>query len=80
MRMERRDSKKSGTCNIMRHRYETKIQARTTEEVVKEKRCLKKASDITEQILILVDSYKHLFNEKDLDKYEKLKKKFLKVN
>jgi SHS2 domain-containing protein len=60
--------------------YETKIQARTTEEVVKEKRCLKKASDITEQILILVDSYKHLFNEKDLDKYERLKKKFLKVN
>lgn len=60
--------------------YETKIQARTTEEVVKEKRCLKKASDITEQILILVDSYKHLFNEKDLDRYEKLKKKFLKVN
>lgn len=60
--------------------YETKIQARTTEEVVKEKRCLKKASDITEQILILVDIYKHLFNEKDLDKYERLKKKFLKVN
>lgn len=60
--------------------YETKIEARTTEEVVKEKRCLKKASDITEQILILVDSYKHLFNEKDLDKYERLKKKFLKVN
>lgn len=60
--------------------YEKKIDGRTTDEVVKDKRNLKKASNIAEQILIIVEQYKHLFDEKDLDKYEKLKKKFLKVN
>ena len=66
-------------CQIMKT-YETKIESRTIDEVVKEKKLLKKASDITEQIIILVDRYKNLFEEKDFIKYEKLKKKFLKVN
>lgn len=60
--------------------YESKIEHQTTDEVVKEKKALKKASDITEQILIIVENYKKVFDEKDLEKYEKLKKKFLKVN
>ena len=68
------------SLNQIMKTYETKINHRGTEEVIKEKKHLKTASDITEKILILVDSYKHLFNEKDLDRYERLKRKFLKVN
>lgn len=60
--------------------YKTSLEEQTTTEVVKEKKSLKKASDITEQILDIVDNYKHLFTEKDLKKYTKLRSKFLKVN
>ena len=60
--------------------YETKIKNQTTTEVVKEKRQLKKASNITENILMITDNYTHVFTETDLVRYNKLKKKFLKVN
>lgn len=60
--------------------YETKIKNQTTTEVVKDKRALKKATDITEEILELTDKYCETFEKRDLRKYEKLKKKFLKVN
>lgn len=60
--------------------YETKIKNQTTTEVVKEKKQLKKASNITENILMITDNYTHVFTETDLVRYNKLKKKFLKVN
>ena len=60
--------------------YETKIKNQTTTEVVKEKRQLKKAANITENILMITDNYTNLFTETDLVRYNKLKKKFLKVN
>lgn len=60
--------------------YETKIKNQTTTEVVKDKRALKKASNITEEILEITDKYCKTFEKRDLRKYEKLKKKFLKVN
>ena len=60
--------------------YKTSLEEQTTTEVVKEKKSLKKASDITEEILDIVENYKHLFNEKDLKRYNKLRSKFLQVN
>lgn len=60
--------------------YEVKIANQTTTELVKEKRKLKKASDLTEQILNITDKYIDLFEETDFNKYIKLKTKFLKVN
>lgn len=60
--------------------YEVKIANQTTTELVKEKRKLKKASDLTEQILNITDKYIDLFKENDFKKYTKLKTKFLKVN
>ena len=60
--------------------YKTSLEEQTTTEVVKEKKSLKKASDITEEILDIVENYKHLFNEKDLKLYNKLRSKFLRVN
>ena len=60
--------------------YKTSLEEQTTTEVVKEKKSLKKASDITEEILDIVENYKHLFNEKDLKRYNNLRSKFLRVN
>ena len=60
--------------------YETHLKTQTTTEVVKEKKKLKRASDITEQILLLVDKYVSTFAEDDQNLYHKLKRKFLKVN
>ena len=60
--------------------YKTSLEEQTTTEVVREKKSLKKASDITEEILDIVEKYKHLFTEKDLKHYNKLRSKFLKVN
>lgn len=59
---------------------QTSIENQTTTSVVKDKKCLKKASNITEKILLITDNYKEHFDKKDLRKYEKLKKQFLKVN
>lgn len=60
--------------------YETYIKEQSTTDVVKTKHRLKKATDVTEEILIIVDKYVDTFEEKDINKYEKLKKKFLKYN
>ena len=60
--------------------YETHLKTQTTTEVVKEKKQLKRASNITEQILLLVDKYVNLFTDDDQHLYQKLKRKFLKVN
>lgn len=60
--------------------YEAKLDHQTTTEVVKDKKALKEASNITEEILLIVDNYTYVFSEKDLHRYNKLKKKFLKVN
>ena len=68
------------TINQALQTYRIKLQSQTTTEVVKDKRALKKASNITEQILLLTDKYKESFSEDDLKYYEKLKRKFLKCN
>lgn len=60
--------------------YETQLKTQTTTEVVREKKQLKRASNITEQILLLVDKYVNSFTQDDQVLYRKLKRKFLKVN
>ena len=56
------------------------IKLKPTLEVVKDKKDLKKASNITEEIIQLVDPYSETFDKSDLKKYQKLKKEFLKHN
>lgn len=59
---------------------ETDIEHKPTTDVIKDKKTLKKATNITEQILEITDNYVESFDEKDAKKYEKLKKRFLKYN
>mgnify|MGYP003290129241 CR=1 FL=1 len=49
-------------------------------DAIKDKKNLKKASDITEKIIKIVDNYTNNFTRKDLKEYNKLKDKFNKVN
>ena len=49
-------------------------------ELVRDKKYLKKASNITENIIALVDKYSDTFKKSDLRKYEKLKTQFKKYN
>ena len=60
--------------------YEASIKNQTTTEVVHDKKLLKRASNITENILMITDKYLDKFEEEDQKQYLKLKKKFLKVN
>ena len=60
--------------------YEASIKNQTTTEVVHDKKLLKRASNITENILMITDKYFDKFEEEDQKQYLKLKKKFLKVN
>ena len=60
--------------------YETHILEQSTSDVVKSKTRLKKATDVTEEILEITDKYASTFEGRDLLKYNKLKKKFLKLN
>ena len=60
--------------------FETHILEQSTTDVLTTKKRLKKASDITEEILEVVEKYKDNFSEKDLKKYNKLVHQFLKVN
>ena len=59
---------------------EADIEHKPTSDAIKDKKTLKKASNITEQILEITDKYIESFEEKDAKKYEKLKKRFLKYN
>ena len=60
--------------------YEASIKNQTTTEIVHDKKLLKRASNITENILMITDKYFDKFEEEDQKQYLKLKKKFLKVN
>lgn len=60
--------------------YKTSLEEQTTTEIVKEKKDLKKASNLCEEILEIVDKYKDTFDKKDLLRYNKLRDKFFKVN
>ena len=60
--------------------YEASIKNQTTIEIVHDKKLLKRASNITENILMITDKYFDKFEEEDQKQYLKLKKKFLKVN
>ena len=58
----------------------TDIVNKPTTEIVKEKKSLKKASDITEEIITLVEGYTQFFSKRDLRRFNSLKKKFQKNN
>lgn len=60
--------------------YETKIKNLPTSEIVKDKRLLKKATNITEQILDITNNYTQYFSKQDLKRYEQLKRKFMRYN
>ena len=60
--------------------YKTSLEEQTTTEIVKEKKNLKKASNLCEEILGITDKYKNTFDKKDLLRYNKLRDKFFKVN
>lgn len=45
-------------------------------QVVKDKRRLKKATNIAQKIFVIVDYYKDYFYKKDKREYEKLRKEF----
>ena len=60
--------------------YKTSLEEQTTTEIVKEKKDLKKASNLCEKILEITDKYKNTFDKKDLSRYNKLRDKFFKVN
>ena len=59
---------------------QTEMEHKPTLDIVKDKRQYKKATDLAELIIQITDKYKDTFTSSDLKKYEKLKKKFLKVN
>lgn len=60
--------------------YETKLNKQLETTVVTDTKHLKKASNITEEILIITDKYVNWFSKRDVKEYIRLKKKFLKVN
>lgn len=59
---------------------DTEMKKKPTLEVIKDKKSLKKATNYTEQILLITDNYTEYFSKKDLRKYNSLKKKFNKNN
>lgn len=50
------------------------LQAET--QVIKDKKRLKKATNIAQKIFVIVDYYKDYFYKKDKREYEKLRKEF----
>lgn len=60
--------------------YETHILEQGNSELVKSKNRLKKATDVAEELIFIMDKYTHSFEGKDLSKYNKLKKKFMRLN
>lgn len=59
---------------------QTDIENKTTLEVVKDKKSLKKATNYAEKILKITDKYIRFFDSKDLKRYNILKDKFNKNN
>ena len=59
---------------------QTDLENKTTLDVVDDKESLKKGTDIAEEIFKITDKYTRYFENKDLKKYECLKKKFNKNN
>ena len=49
-------------------------------DIIKDKKLLKKASNITEKIITIVDKYINTFDKKDIRKYNRLKSQFIKYN
>ena len=60
--------------------WKSKVDNQTTTSVVKDKNQLKKASNITEEILQITDKYYNTFTKLDRIRYKRLKKRFLKAN
>lgn len=59
---------------------QTDLENKTTLEVVKDKKSLKKGTNYAEQILEITDQYTRYFSKKHLTKYNSLKKRFKKNN
>ena len=70
-------------CEMVKQGFATlqsNIEHKLEGSVIKDKKDLKKATDVAEKIILLMDRYKNFLTEKDLKEFEKLKKKFLKYN
>ena len=59
---------------------QTDMENRPILDAIKDKRNLKKATNITEKLLVITDKYIEHFEKKDLRQYNNLKNKFLKFN
>lgn len=55
---------------------QTDIENKTTLEVVRDKKCLKKGTNYAEKIIDLTDKYSKFFTNADLKRYNSLKRKF----
>lgn len=60
--------------------YEAKVKNQTTTEVVRDKKALKRASNITEEILDITGKYVDCFTKADAKKYDRLRRKFMRYN
>lgn len=60
--------------------WETNISHQLENTIVTDRKDLKKASNITEEILIITDKYTKWFDKEDYRNYNKLKRKFLRLN
>ena len=59
---------------------QTDMENKPILEMVKDKKSLKKGTDIAERILDITDRYQEHFSKSDLRRYNSLKKKFKKFN
>lgn len=59
---------------------QTDMENRPVLDAIRDKRNLKKATDIMEKVLLIADKYTEQFDKKDLKQYNKLKNRFLKFN
>lgn len=70
-------------CEMVKQGFATlqsDIEHKLEGTVIKDKKDLKKATNVAEKIILLMDRYKNFLTEKDLKEYNKLKKRFLKYN
>lgn len=56
--------------------FKTSKEHQCETQILKDKKRLKEATNVAEQIFEITDDYKDYFNYRDLEDYEKLRKKF----
>ena len=60
--------------------WEVNICHELENTIINDKKDLKEATNVTEEILIITDKYTKWFDKEDYRNYHKLKRKFLKLN